>query len=173
MILAPVGAEKNIKNAVESKAMTLSTIVVPGFVFNGIACGLKKNGDKDLGLIFSETPAVAAGAFTKNWIKAAPVLLTRERLGGNRCQTILVNSGNANACTGDQGETDGTNPALVGRSLFPGQVCVLGVNRDAYDFGLTFPEFIQGLIKSQNLSGTYERKIEGIEKQDNIFTAQR
>ncbi|MBN2467341.1 MAG: bifunctional glutamate N-acetyltransferase/amino-acid acetyltransferase ArgJ [Deltaproteobacteria bacterium] len=67
---------------------------------------MKKNLLKDFGLIFSEKPAVAAGVFTSNWVKAAPLLLTREHLHGNKCQAVLVNSGNANACTGKEGMAD-------------------------------------------------------------------
>jgi glutamate N-acetyltransferase/amino-acid N-acetyltransferase len=75
----------------------------PGFTAAGIASGLKKNGKKDLGLLFSQVPANAAGLFTQNRVQAAPVLLDRERIKSGRCQAIIVNSGNANCCTGDQG----------------------------------------------------------------------
>jgi len=79
---------------------------IPGFFFNGLACGIKKNGEKDLGLIFSERPAVAAGVFTQNWVKAAPVILTQKKLEKKKCQAVLVNSGNANTCTGKKGMDD-------------------------------------------------------------------
>jgi glutamate N-acetyltransferase/amino-acid N-acetyltransferase len=80
--------------------------LIPGFFFNGLACGIKKNGQKDLGLIFSERPAVEAGVFTQNWVKAAPVILTQRKLEKKMCQAVLVNSGNANACTGKRGMDD-------------------------------------------------------------------
>lgn len=86
--------------------MKKSVPVVPGFSFNGLAAGIKKNGHKDLGLICSEVPAAAAGVFTRNWVKAAPVLLTRERLQSGSCQAMIANSGCANACTGAQGMQD-------------------------------------------------------------------
>lgn len=79
---------------------------VRGFLFSGISAGIKKDGKKDLGLIYSEIPAQAAGLFTTNMVKAAPVLLDRERLKAGRCQAIVVNSGNANACTGSPGLRD-------------------------------------------------------------------
>ncbi len=79
---------------------------VPGFLFSGISAGIKKDGKRDLGLIYSEVPAQAAGVFTTNLVKAAPVQLDRERLKGGRCQAIIVNSGNANACTGSPGLKD-------------------------------------------------------------------
>jgi len=79
---------------------------VPGFVAGAVAAGLKKDGKKDLGIIFSEVPACAAGVFTTNQVQAAPVLLDKERIKSGRCQAIVANSGNANACTGKQGIED-------------------------------------------------------------------
>jgi glutamate N-acetyltransferase/amino-acid N-acetyltransferase len=74
-----------------------------GFKFAGVASGLKKNGQKDLGLIYSETPAKVAGVFTRNQIKAAPVLLDMQRITSGTCQAVIANSGNANCCTGATG----------------------------------------------------------------------
>lgn len=54
-------------------------------------------------MIFSEAPACAAGVFTTNQVQAAPVLLDKKRIKSGRCQAIVANSGNANACTGEQG----------------------------------------------------------------------
>lgn len=78
-----------------------------GFKAWGVACGIKKNGKADLGLLSSEVPAMAFGAFTQNAFKAAPVLHCQKVLGRtNRISHVLVNSGNANACTGERGERD-------------------------------------------------------------------
>lgn len=79
---------------------------VPGFLANGIDVGIKNDGGKDLSLIFSEVPAVAAGMFTKNLFKAAPVILDMERIKKGFAQAIVANSGNANAATGDRGYED-------------------------------------------------------------------
>lgn len=79
---------------------------VPGFVAGAVAAGLKKDGKKDLGIIFSEVPACAAGVFTTNQVQAAPVLLDKERIKAGRCQAVVANSGNANACTGRRGIED-------------------------------------------------------------------
>jgi glutamate N-acetyltransferase/amino-acid N-acetyltransferase len=76
---------------------------VPGFRFAGVACGLKESGRRDLALIVSDRPAVAAAAFTTNRVKAAPVLLGQQRLRAGRVQAVVVNSGNANAYTGALG----------------------------------------------------------------------
>jgi len=78
-------------------------MIIKGFSFSAVAAGIKYADRLDLGLIYSETPAVTAGVFTTNQVKAAPVLLTIERLKEGRCQAVLVNSGCANACTGKQG----------------------------------------------------------------------
>ena len=82
-----------------------------GFKFSGVAAGLKKNGQRDLGLIYSETSATVAGVFTRNQIKAAPVLLDIQRITSGVCQAVIVNSGNANCCTGAKGMQDAISMA--------------------------------------------------------------
>ena len=77
---------------------------VKGFRFAGVHAGVKAAEDLDFGLVCAEGPAVAAGVFTKNRVRAAPVLLSERRLKDGFCQAILVNSGNANACTGKEGK---------------------------------------------------------------------
>jgi len=77
-----------------------------GFAFAGIHAGIKKNGRKDLGLILCETPATAAAVFTKNKVKAAPVILGQRQIEKMICRAVLVNSGNANCFTGTQGLED-------------------------------------------------------------------
>ncbi len=76
---------------------------VKGFSAAAVQAGIRYAGRFDLGLIFSQVPAVTAGAFTTNKVKAAPILLDMERLRSGLAQAILVNSGNANACTGKEG----------------------------------------------------------------------
>lgn len=88
----------------------------PGFKAAGIAAGLKKKNKKDLGLIFSEVPANVAGMFTRNRVKAAPVILDIERIKSGVCQAIIVNSGNANCCTGEQGIRDAETMASLSAS---------------------------------------------------------
>jgi len=78
----------------------------PGFKAAGIAAGIKKNGNKDLGLIVSDGPAAVAGIFTRNIVQAAPVVLDRQRVAGGICRAVIVNSGNANCCNGEQGMQD-------------------------------------------------------------------
>ena len=107
---------------------------VNGFLFSGISAGIKKDGKRDLGLIYSEVPAQVAGLFTTNAVKAAPVKLDIERMKKGLCQAIVVNSGNANACTGSQGLRDANRvSSLVAgqlkideRLVFPSSTGVIG-----------------------------------------------
>jgi glutamate N-acetyltransferase/amino-acid N-acetyltransferase len=78
-----------------------------GFRAAGIPAGIKKSGAPDLALVFNEGPDyTAAGVFTRNQVKAAPVLWTSQVLTTGRLRAVLLNSGGANACTGPPGFTD-------------------------------------------------------------------
>ena len=89
-----------------------------GFRAAGIHCGIKKAGLLDLALVVSEQSGPIAGVFTKNQVAAAPVMLDRRHLRRGIGRAILVNSGNANACTGTSGMAAAQRTArLVGRSL--------------------------------------------------------
>ena len=79
---------------------------VPGFRFAGVACGVKESRRKDLALIVSERPAAAAALFTNNRIKSPSIVSGRRRMARGRIQAVVVNSGNANACTGRRGLRD-------------------------------------------------------------------
>lgn len=86
-----------------TKRMVTGITAPKGFKSAGIHCGIKKS-KKDLALIYSELPATAAGVFTTNKVLAAPVLVCKEFLNSsNSFHAIIVNSGNANACTGKLG----------------------------------------------------------------------
>lgn len=109
------------------KRISGNNIVSPiGFKATGIHCGIKHK-KNDLALLVSEVPANVAGVFTTNAIQAAPLMVTKEAMQqSGKMQAIIVNSGNANACTGQQGLKDarlmqqkaaeklGIAPALVG-----------------------------------------------------------
>lgn len=73
-----------------------------GFQATGIHCGIKKQ-KLDLAVIYSVCPATAAGVFTTNKVKAAPLLVSMRNLEKGQAQAVVVNAGNANACTGDEG----------------------------------------------------------------------
>ena len=89
------------------KIINNSICAAKGFLSSGIYAGLKKNPEKkDIALIYSETPATVAGVFTINQAKAAPVILTQAHVKHHKIQAIIINSGNANACTGEKGMED-------------------------------------------------------------------
>lgn len=90
---------------------------VKGIKAAGIAAGLKKSGKKDMSIIYSEAKAVSAGVFTKNLAKAAPILLDIEHIKNGNTQAIVVNSGNANSCTGEQGLENAGKMAEMTASL--------------------------------------------------------
>ena len=105
-----------------------------GFVAGGLHAGLKKCPDKkDLAIIHSLAPAVVGAVFTQNKFAAAPVNWCRQVVAGGRAQAVVVNSGNANACTGAEGAANAAEMAAVcGKALQapPEQalVCSTGVN---------------------------------------------
>jgi len=74
-----------------------------GFKANGLNCGIKRSGSLDLGLIVSDVPAVSASVFTKNSVKAAPLIVSQKHARNHKIQAIVANSGNANCFTGSFG----------------------------------------------------------------------
>ena len=91
---------------------------IKGFTFSAVEAAVKKPGRLDLALIYSELPAAVAAVYTTNKVKAAPVILSMERTQNGTCQAVVVNSGNANACTGSRGMDDARETArLVAEGL--------------------------------------------------------
>ncbi|MCZ7413357.1 MULTISPECIES: bifunctional glutamate N-acetyltransferase/amino-acid acetyltransferase ArgJ [unclassified Streptomyces] len=85
----------------------MSVTAAKGFTASGIAAGLKESGDPDLALVVNTGPRLAAaGVFTSNRVKAAPVLWSEQVLGGGQVSAVVLNSGGANACTGPLGFQD-------------------------------------------------------------------
>jgi glutamate N-acetyltransferase/amino-acid N-acetyltransferase len=114
------------------KKIEAVTMTIQGFRFSTVEAAIKKPGRKDLALIVSDVPATAAAVFTTSAVKAAPVLLSAERISGGTAQALLVNSGNANACTGENGmavarETTGQVAQRLGIDSALVQVCSTGV----------------------------------------------
>ena len=92
--------------------------MLKGFRFAAVEAAIKKPGRLDLALIFSEEPAQVAAVFTTNKVKAAPVLLDEELVKGGTVRAVVVNSGNANACTGAPGMADAIETTrIVGGGL--------------------------------------------------------
>ena len=89
------------------KKITTRGFRVPGFKASGISCGIKTHGDKDLALIYADSPSTTAGVFTKNKVVSPTITLSRKALKGSKTfRAVLINSGNANACTGLRGMED-------------------------------------------------------------------
>ncbi|WP_410512594.1 bifunctional ornithine acetyltransferase/N-acetylglutamate synthase [Paenibacillus sp. BR2-3] len=93
---------ENLYTVVEGGSVTTPK----GFKSGGLHCGLKKTERNDLAVIICDVPATAAAVYTTNVFQAAPLKVTRESLANGVLQAVVVNSGNANACTGEQGEAD-------------------------------------------------------------------
>src|SRR5476651_1649454 len=141
------------------------SIVAPkGFLAGGVFCDIKKLGTgkgsnkgpkRDLALIISETPATVAGMFTTNQVCAAPVKVCVGRVKRGTAQVVVVNSGNANACTGKQGMKDAQEMvSFTERALnFPlGSALVGSTGR----IGVTMPmdNVRAGIIEAATLLGS-------------------
>ncbi len=117
-----------------------------GFKFAGIHAEIKKNRQKDLGLIYCENPAVAAALFTRNKVMAAPVILGKEKIKKGLCQAVLVNSGNANCFTGDKGIQDAISCSkMVASSLGISEDLVLVSSTGVIGANLPMEKFETGI----------------------------
>jgi glutamate N-acetyltransferase/amino-acid N-acetyltransferase len=125
----------------------------PGFRAAGIYAGIKKARGPDLALIAADRPCTAAGVFTQNRFAAPCVWLAREHLRDGRLQAIVANSGNANACTGAQGERDTVEIAgLVAKQLgiapdlvAPASTGVIGANLPMDALRAAVPRLVRSL----------------------------
>ena len=126
---------------------------INGFSLSAVAAGIKYPDRLDLGLIYSDTPAVTAGVFTTNQVKAAPVVLDQQRLKQGRSQAILVNSGCANACTGKQGMKAARQTSkmvsetlgIADNMVLVSSTGVIGDQLNVEAFKNSMPELIEGL----------------------------
>lgn len=104
-----------------------------GFIASGIKAGLKKSGNTDMALVFSKTPCVGAGVFTSCRFAAAPVKQCIETLKkGTKCRGVIINSGNANACTGAKGLENARKMAEIAAgklNVAPSQMLVCSTGR--------------------------------------------
>lgn len=124
-----------------------------GFSFSTVEAAIKKPGRKDLALIFSKVPATAAAVFTTSTVKAAPVIVSREHIINGFAQALIVNSGNANACTGEPGmnvarETARLTGVGLGIDAASVQVCstgVIGVQMPMERMEAAIPRLVDGL----------------------------
>ncbi|MEV6588774.1 bifunctional glutamate N-acetyltransferase/amino-acid acetyltransferase ArgJ [Streptomyces acidicola] len=111
----------------------MSVTAAKGFTAAGIAAGIKENGNPDLALVVNNGPRrAAAGVFTSNRVKAAPVLWSEQVLAGGQVSAVVLNSGGANACTGPKGFQDTHATAekaaeVLGRGAIEVAVCSTGL----------------------------------------------
>jgi glutamate N-acetyltransferase/amino-acid N-acetyltransferase len=111
----------------------VSVTAAKGFTAAGVAAGIKQNGNPDLALVVNDGPRrAAAGVFTANRVKAAPVLWSEQVLKGGQVSAVVLNSGGANACTGPQGFQDTHATAekvadVLGRGAIEVAVCSTGL----------------------------------------------
>ncbi|WP_330456778.1 bifunctional glutamate N-acetyltransferase/amino-acid acetyltransferase ArgJ [Streptomyces sp. NBC_00820] len=131
----------------------MSVTAAKGFAAAGIAAGIKQNGNPDLALVVNNGPRrAAAGVFTTNRVKAAPVLWSEQVLKSGQVSAVVLNSGGANACTGPQGFQDTHATAekaaeALGRGAIEVAVCSTGL------IGVTLPmdKLLPGVEKAAGL----------------------
>ncbi len=114
-----------------------SVTAAQGFLAAGVFCDIKRLGTgkgshkpnkPDLALLVSDAPATVAGTFTTNQVCAAPVKVCIERVRRGQARAVVINSGNANACTGRQGRRDAEDMAKITAAALAGQnVCAADV----------------------------------------------
>lgn len=132
-------------NIIEDK--TISQI--KGFSAIGLHCGIKNDGQKDLCLIYSDRPTVAAAAFTTNVVKAAPVLVDMDHIKSDHIRALVINSGNANACTGDEGLENAILTAKTAASHLNINACeILVYSTGVIGVQLPIQKIVSGLEKA-------------------------
>lgn len=134
-----------------------------GFFATGVACGLKKDNQKDLAIICSEDIAAAAGVFTTNKVKGHSLLLTMENIKSGYANAVVINSGNANACVGEQGYADALEMATITAGLLecnPQDVLVgsTGVIGKPLDMDLIRPG-LDALVSGMDPDGGHDAQL--------------
>ena len=145
------------------KAIEGSIVAPQGFLASGVFCDTKRLGTgkgsqkgrkRDLALIVSEVPATVAGMFTTNQVCAAPVKVCAERVRGGWAQAIVINSGNANACTGQQGMKDArAMTALLAKTLHMPEQQVLVGSTGRIGVTMPMPNVKSGILNALQMLG--------------------
>lgn len=164
MIRVLVVVGRNIRSVMERN---MKKILIPGFQFAGIHCGIKDNAKKkDLTLIYSEEPnTLIDGVFTKNKVCAAPVVISRATVKNGKAQLVVINSGVANACTGAQGLRDAKATQKEAARLFglkPLNVAVCSTGKIGST--LPMPKLLRGIkaAKRELNSNSFMEAAKGI-----------
>ena len=127
-----------------------------GFRVSGTTCGIKASGKSDLALFVSDHPAAASGVFTTNRVVGAPVTVSRNRVPSGHARALVINSGNSNACTGEQGLNDARQmtaevAAALGCDAEQVLVCstgIIGVNLPMGLISAGIPPAVESLAAS-------------------------
>ncbi len=131
-----------------------------GFTASGVHVGIRKNKDKkDLALVLSEKPCSAAAVYTTNQVKGQPLIVTSEHLADGKAQAIIVNSGNANTCTGEQGVATARRMAALVAEKLPVKASdvvvastgVIGQQLDVSVIEAGMDQLVAGLSKTGNI----------------------
>jgi glutamate N-acetyltransferase/amino-acid N-acetyltransferase len=138
---------------------------IRGFRFSGVHGGLKNRGRRDFALIVSDRPAAAGAVFTRNRAAAAPVIVAREHMAGGQLQALMINSGNANAATGEKGlkfarwscRELASRLAIDPTLVLPCSTGVIGVELEKIPFSRAISLAVDGL--SRNGFGAAARAI--------------
>jgi glutamate N-acetyltransferase/amino-acid N-acetyltransferase len=153
MMIALAAVEKSTRSAVERNRMNTPS----GFKFAVFAAGFKKIDRPDLALLVSDVPAVGAAMFTRNVFQAAPVVVGQELIsGGGKFRAVLINSGQANACTGDEGLDNcrktqrllAQAAALQAEEILPASTGVIGAQLKMELWEKSIPLLVKNLGKS-------------------------
>ena len=150
-------------------------IKVEGFKFSGISCGLKKSNKKDLGLILSEKECLSHAVFTRNKVIAAPLEIGKKIVKIDKIHGVIVNSGNANSCTGTKGivatkkilEELARKTDLHVDNFFPSSTGIIGVQLDYKRINKNMDKLLTSLNKS-----SYRKFAESIQTTDKFIKFQ-
>ncbi|MBA2374717.1 MAG: bifunctional glutamate N-acetyltransferase/amino-acid acetyltransferase ArgJ [Actinomycetota bacterium] len=96
----------NKNSIIGIKSLSGGALAAGGFMASGVECGVRSSGSLDLGILYSEAPCVSAAVFTRNVLKGAPLTVTGDAVTNGDVRAVVVNSGNANAATGERGVED-------------------------------------------------------------------
>ncbi|MDG1510160.1 MAG: bifunctional glutamate N-acetyltransferase/amino-acid acetyltransferase ArgJ [Mariniblastus sp.] len=125
-----------------------------GFEFTGIACGIKPSGKLDLAVVSSQTPCVAAGVYTQNIVRAASIEWNQQRTPTEGFRALVINSGNANACTGQRGIDDNqTIAAIAAKHLGADENQVLVLSTGVIGQHLPMQETTNGIAQAISEQG--------------------
>jgi glutamate N-acetyltransferase/amino-acid N-acetyltransferase len=156
-----------------------------GFLASGVHVGIRKNKEKkDLALIWSEVPCAAAAVYTTNRVKGQTLIVTQEHLADGRAQAIIVNSGNANTCTGEEGLKTARRMAELVSQYLPvktedvvvASTGVIGQQLDVSVIEAGMPDLVKGLSKGGSIDAreaimttdTMKKEIAVIEELDGV-----